>query len=296
MKIVTLKYLTQTSAIVDPPQRIGFQSGVDIIPLADLDLLLNYDIDQQGVKGFLTMVAYKHTCLELPALKKYSVPEFEDYLCSELFENPSVYFELVRSSEGNPRDFLSVLSSCCITARLGDRKKISQKQVIGAAARFFTESKSPEIKNYPQANILFNKIFSRIVQNRQKQFLISAEKAENDCRIQALWHYRFIHLMSPSHTAVDEVHIPHEYAVYSMDYGKLLSLKVDKEGQKFVDAMSIACDVFSGGILSLIIEKLGGEYLKKVIGRQVVSRKGVETAASTDISYLVRNCVIDDLL
>lgn len=297
LKIVTLKYLTQTSAIVDPPQRIGFQSGVDIIPLADLDLLLNYDIDQQGVKDFLTMVAYKHTCLELPALKEYSVTEFEDYLCSELFEKSSVYFELVRSSEGNPRDFLSVLSSCCITARLGDSKKISQKQVIEAAARFFTESKSPEIKNYPQANTLFNKIFRKVVQNRHKLFLISAEKAEYDRRIQALWHYRFIHLVMSSFTTVDEDRIPHEYAVYSMDYGKLLSLKVDKAGQELVGIISTASSFsLATSVISTIIIRLYGRSLKQIMGRKHVSRKGVEAANLADVNYLVKNCIFDDLL
>lgn len=306
LKIVALKYFTQMSAIIDFPQRVGFQFGVDISELLDLDNLLNCDINQQEVKDFLVIVAYKHLCLELPQLKNNSIQEFEEYLCSELFESEQVFYEVVRASEGNPRDFLSVLLACIVAGKLGGTKKISRTSATRTAIKHFTVNKAPEIKNNPAANDLFEGIFNRVVQNGQKIFLVSANKALRDKRIQELWHYRFIHILDSSYIYLDKNQTPHEYFVYSMDYGKLLSVKVHKEGEKVINGMiktveflsqiaafdSIITDVFEELIKT---PEIGGP-LKKFTGTFLVAGKGVETANINNLNSLIPDCVVDDLL
>lgn len=303
LKMGSLKYFTRTSAIIDGPQRIGFQSGIDITPVADLDQLLNFDIDRQRVKDFLTIVIYKHACQELPALKEYTVKQFEDYLCGELFQNQNAYFEVIRSSEGNPRDFLTILAGCCTGGRR--HQKISQEDAIGAAVIHFTDAKAPEIKGNAEANELSNRIFQRVVKNKQKLFLCSVDKAESDHRIQELWHYRFFHIVNPIFTVIDDDGIPHDYIVYSMDYGKLLSLKVGEAGQKVLDLMQLVLDTttrigFRSGVSRILTtfldsEELGGP-LKKLAGKTAAQRKGVEPADISNPGFLVEKCVIDDLL
>jgi len=300
-KLATIKYFTKTSTKVDSQQWIGFQLGVDIHILADLDDLLNYDIDKQGVKDFLTSVAYKHTCLELPEISDYTVREFENYITNELFEDPSVYFELIRASEGNPRDFLSIFSSCCSGGKLVREKKISQKQVIEHAIKYFTETKSHTISfGYKAANDLFNQIFDKVVKNGQKLFFVSAKNGDNRL-LKDLWHYRFIHLVSPSYIVVDENRTPHEYIVYSMDYGKLISLKAHKTGQNIVNAMIESLDTTISEIipeardsLSQVITELGGEPLKE-LGKTAAADKGVEIADMTNIKQL-ETYLVDDIL
>ena len=305
LKIVALKYFTRTSALIDPPQRIGFQMGIDITELADLDALLSFDINKQGVKDFLTFVAYKHSCLLIPELEKYNAREFEDYLCKEVFENREAYFELVRSSEGNPRDFLTMLSACCSNAKAeaktGDAKKISLEKVVKAALAYFIDIKAPEINSNPDAQKLFQKIFKCVTSHRQKLFLVSTEKALADNRIKELWHFRFIHLVNPSYEHLGPDHVPHEYSVYSIDYGKLVALKVSEAGETAVKKMISFLDPllklvgFRTDTLSNFAQdpKLGGK-LKQIAGRALV--KEVEIGELKDVQHLIDNCCIDSML
>jgi hypothetical protein len=309
LKIVALKFFTRTSAIAESKQRIGFQMGIDIAVLTDLDQLLNITIDGQGVKDFLTHVAYRHVILKLPKMKNYTVKEFEDYLCEEIFANPVAYFEVVRASEGNPRDFLSILSACCTSAKLGmdgrTMKKIEVDQSVRAASHHFRTNKAPEVKNDPAAYSLFDHIFNSVIENRQKLFLITTKIAEKDSRVQELWHHRFIHLVNSDLVVLDEKSRPHSYSVYSMDYGKLLSIKETKKGEDIINTMLSVLDLFVtldmvvgiGKLLLLgVIPEAEQTKLKQMIGGSIIAREGIESEGLDKIDYLVEHCVVDHIL
>lgn len=325
LKIATLRYYTKTSTLRadNTRQRIGWLPGIDITTLADLDSLLNYDAYQQGVNDFLTHVAYQHTCLELPALKAsiVNVKDFEHYLCNELFETPVVYSEAVRASEGNPRDFLSILSLCCEIAKISE-KKISLEQVMRSVSTHFKESKGNYIAEITGGSDLYINIFNEIVQKRSKLFLFSKYKAENNEKLRELWHFRSIHLVNDSLMYLDENSVPHEYMVYSMDYGRLLALKADVEGANILNKMvttlnylpEVLGDMSSSGRMILtqlaISPKTGEQSIstqlmlnankRAVINEigiaRVAKAGGVETSNTHDINYLVKNCVLDRLL
>ena len=167
----------------------------------------------------------------------------------------------------------------------------------------FHQNKGPELNNNPNAKKLFDDIFKRVVKNKQKIFLCSREKTENNSLILELWHYRFIHLVSPSMTVLDENDFPKEYIVYSMDYGKLLSLKVNEKGKKVVEGMTRGLDPLSvlDPLVSRVLkgllkhEKIGGS-LRKITGGFLVGMEGVEGSNLNDINYLITNCVIDDII
>jgi hypothetical protein len=175
------------------------------------------------------------------------------------------------------------------------------------AASYFNTTKAREIKNNLPAEGLYKRIFNKVIQNRQKLFLISVEKAESDPRIQEIWHYRFIHLINPNYMAVKEDGNIYEYSLYSMDYGRLLSLKVNATGEKIVDNMLSILDKASFldrilpfraiSLASTIINlPIIGETIKKAAGTYIVSREGVETADTSDVNYLIENCVVDSIL
>ena len=300
VKIVALKYFTRTSASVDPPQVIGFQPGVDIFPIADLDALQCFDFDeksQQSIKDFLTFVLYRHCTVLDPEVKQKGVVEFERYVCDHVFENPEAYLEIVRAAEGNPRDFLSLLSACCSSA--SERAaSVSQKDAVRIASSHFTNSKAPNIQD-DTAEKLYRELFEKVVENKQKLFLLSAAKAGRDPRIQKLWHYRFIHLVVPMYTVITESGTPKEYSVFSMDYGKLLALKTNKAGEKVISTMRMlwSCSGQSSIVtiaLNVSLAKAGlKEKLISVAGRSIVGK--VETA-DLDAEGLVKACVYDSLL
>ena len=299
VKIVALKFFTRTSASLDPPQVIGFQPGIDIFPVADLDTLLCFDFDeksQQSVKDFLTLVLYRHCAVLDPDIKAKDVAEFEKHICDHVFESPEAYLEIVRASEGNPRDFLSLLTVCCNNASQGTAS-VSQRNAVRIASSHFSTSKAPILQDDP-AEKLYRELFEKVVQNKRKLFLLSAAKAGRDARIQKLWHYRFIHLVVPTYTVITDSGIPKEYSVFSMDYGKLLALKTHKEGEKAFNAIQQLCSFFDPGIvasvLSAALEMAGlKENLISVAGTILVGK--VETA-DLDEENLVKTCVYDGLL
>ncbi len=305
LKIVALKFFTNTSLAIDSSQRIGLQIGIDLSQLVDLDQLLNMTANEQAMKDFLTLVAFNHICLEIPRLKTVRIDKFESFLCSQIFENDNAYHEIIRASEGNPRDFLSILSNCCSILTFRRKSKINEKDSIKVAMNFFTENKTPEIQNSQEANLLFTQIFQRVVQNKQKLFLVSSNGSIIDDRLRELWHYRFVHIVSENYTVLDKNGMPNEYKVYSMDYGKLLSLKIDAKGEKVVKIMNNAAMIISEiaadrmtGILVEILLGIVQTPLKKFSGKFLVSLEGegVETASLNSPEYLIQHCVLDDLL
>jgi hypothetical protein len=309
LKIVAYPYATKTSAAIGAGrQKVGLQSGIDIGLLVNLDELLNLSVHRQGVKDFLTTVSYKHVGRKVSALTNHSTREYEEYLCRSIFEDEEAYFEVVRASEGNPRDYLNILSLCCNVARQSEDKRVSKTETIISSAGYFTGIKASTLDEESETADLYDQIFDRVVSKRNKLFLVTPRKAKRDARIQELWHYRFIHLVYDDFTAVAENITPRTYSVYSMDYGKLLSLKFNKAGQELADRIAAAAEHvidsykipvvggLLGPVISLILEKQIGGQLRKMGGTVVVAQNGVEDADVSDVAYLVENLVIDDLL
>jgi hypothetical protein len=272
-----------------------------------LDELLSYARDWEGVKNFLTMVAYRHARKALPKLEQdFDVKEFEDYLCSEIFTDARAYFEVVRASEGNPRDFLKILALCCgnlITP--GKQRKADSARSISIAANYFADTKAEPLENDPQIMSLYERIFKRVVRTKCKAFLTSKE-FERDPRMLELWHYRFIHVVNSAFATLDENENAQTYTVYSIDYGKLLTLKIDEQGDtlvnkavEFFEAMATLNNRILGGIGNRLADALQNETtrdpLRKIAGTFSVSLTGVEKE-KLNSTFLTKNCVIDDLL
>lgn len=296
LKIVALKFLTRTSASVAAQEVIGLQPGIDIFPIVDLDELLCFDLDQQSVKDFLTLMLYQHCCAIEISLKKKNIVQFEHFICEHLFADSDAYLEIVRASEGNPRDFLGLLASC--SNRIQQRNSPLDRQgAVKVANSNFTSFKQPNVQD-PRTQKLFRDIFQEVVKNKQKLFLLSSDKAANSTHIQQLWHYRFIHMVASTYTVIDSAGIPREYSVFSMDYSKLLTLKTQTSDEQLVDILTqVAGALVSNSFIALIDKTLQYTGLKEslisVAGRTIVSE--VETA-DLNAERLVDHCIYDRLL
>lgn len=303
LKIVALSYFTELSTIIESPQRIGLQTGIDINKLADLDELLNFDINQQNVKDFLTLVLYNHISPTFD--KHYTIVEVEKILIEEIFDSDETYLELVRASEGNPRDFLSLLVQTTNINNFDENNRIPKKNVIKSAARYFTDSKEPAISSYTPATDLFKKIFDHTVTNNQKVFFIT--KPNIDRRIKELWHYRFIHLLNPSVSLITKDKSICDFAVYSIDYGKLLSLRVHATGEiyfkkitdvrNYLETCGIDFTIPRALYKVLVGAKLIDENkIRKLIGTSFFDVEDYEKVKKISIDELINKCLIDDIV
>jgi hypothetical protein len=119
------------------------------------------------------------------------------------------------------------------------------------------------------------------------------------------------HLINPNFVVIDENGLLQEYIVYSMDYGKLLSLKVNEMGETIVNSMIITSKLIvaisgssstpfkliSTGISTVINAPGIKGRLKASLGAFVVSKRGgVESADIHDVNSLIKKCILDELL
>jgi len=195
-----------------------------------------------------------------------------------------------------------MLSLCC--AFVHNDERISSVVAQRAAMKNFVDVKAPAIEGREGANHLFDLLFARIVKNRSgKAFLLTRSKCETDQRIRELWHYRFIHLIERSCSVLDMNDAFIEYSLFAMDYGKLMSLKVQRSSEMLLGLVG-ATDELIGGITGKSIggltQFLGstalGAGLMTATASMIVAREGAETTDVRQIEELVSKCVFDDLL
>lgn len=241
LKFAGLKYVTKFSTNVDNiPQRIGLQAGIDITELADLNRIFTYDIDHGAVKVYLTLIMLHHLIEEIFYKLKEAKPEISHlrmlnkdlytFVVKSIFENEKTYDYIIKASEGNPRDFLSILSECCNSTGPSNLP-IKPDTAIYSSINYFSTMKS---ENIDDKNILdvFNKIFIHCVKNESKLFLFSQEYCCNVNEICTLFHYRFIHLIEKDIPIIQDNEDIKHFCIYSIDFGKILSLVKTPEGEE----------------------------------------------------------------
>jgi hypothetical protein len=240
---------------------------------------------------------------------EFLIPDrrFENLLCSKVFEGDAAYQELIRSSEGNPRDFLRLLANCCPSVERDAGKAITERAVLQAAISHFQNDKQPEISHDRRLTAAFDELFNLVTSKGSKLFAVSSTIAEQSDVLRELWHYRFIHLVQPRLPKLSEGRNA-DYDVYAMDYGKLLSLKRTREGEKLLKLIEqvttklVDTIVPVGAILADVLkrvlknEKVGGT-MRETLGRWAIVIKGVERGSLDTIDDLITaGCVADDIL
>jgi hypothetical protein len=304
LKVAALKFFCWPSAALEDGQRIGL-TRANLSVLADLDALLRFEAQDQAVKDFLTLMLYKHVVAIEPQLAGLGVSAFEAVLCDKVFEGEAAYQELIRSSEGNPRDFLRLLGNCSKSAELDAGKRITERAVLEAAISHFQNDKQPEIAHSEAVTAAFDKLFRLVTTKGSKLFAVSSAIAEKSDVLRELWHYRFIHLVHERLPIFAEG-TASDYDIYAMDYGKLLSLKLTREGEKQFKKIEAASELLSTVLgnsllaklinLALKSEKVGG-VMRKMLGRSAVAEQGVERGSFGTIEQLITGgCVADEIL
>lgn len=307
LKIAALRFFCWPRATVEGRQPIGL-TGANLNVVADLDALFRFEAQGQAVKDFLTAVLYKHVVAIKPELGELTLWEFEKELCSKVFDGASPYQEIVRASEGNPRDFLRMIASSFKSDEFETGKKIGERQVLATAIDYFLNSKQPDIEHDSDLKSTFDDLFSLVATCKSKLFVVSSAVGEHNAKLRELWHYRFVHLVQQRVPVIING-IPKQYDLYSMDYGKLLSLKLSAEGRKWFETITTVSevmgrmlDIFAGLPFSIPIESIleteGAKgKMQKFLGRTAVLQAGLEHGSAEAIEQLIdKGCIADDAL
>jgi hypothetical protein len=182
----------------------------------NLDEFMVFDNDPNKSKEFYQQLLYKH-------VNHFLSEEGKGIVNKELFTNAAfsqivALEELVRASEGVPRDAINILIHSAIKA---DNDKISIPNIRVAAKNWYTTDKEKAITSRQEAKFLLRWIIEEVIGKlNSRAFLLSSEvDAES---IEYLFDNRIIHLIKQNISAKDR---PGErFNVFSIDYGTYVQL------------------------------------------------------------------------
>jgi len=238
IKIAAIEKRTNFKIQVDK-NYIGIETGADISASLNLDEFMVFDNDPVKSKEFFKTLIYNH-------VNQFLAEENNAFANKEAFINAAftqigAFEELVRASEGIPRDAINILMHAAIKA---DNDKISIPVLRTAARGWYTTDKEKSVIAKPEAKYLLRWIIDEIIGSRNSRaFLLSSDK--QDDIVEYLFDNRIIHLIKQNISSKDN---PGErFNVFTIDYGayvhlintseepKGLFVAETEHGEEFVD-------------------------------------------------------------
>lgn len=195
---------------------IGIETGADISASLNLDEFMVFDNDPLKSKEFFKTLLYKHVNQFLIE-DGNGIPNKETFI-NAAFTQIGAFEELVRASEGIPRDAINILIHSAIKA---DTDKISIPHIRAAARSWFNTDKEKSVNAKSEAKLLLRWIIDEIIGNRNaRAFLLSSDR--QDEIVEYLFDNRIIHLIKQNISSKDN---PGErFNVFAIDYGTYVHL------------------------------------------------------------------------
>ena len=195
LKIAVVKGRTQY-CIRNNNHVYGFEVGAEISVAMDLDDIYMYDKNPEKVIKHLYQILLTH-------LKAKGVMENMDvdYFKQTLFKDYRSSILLVRASEGNPRDFISIVNNCIIEIEGIDRNYgsdnqdnwINSKIIFDAATAWYQNDKESAL-SLSQKQLLSEIIHYVVQQNHTRGFVIDEAYLHHE-GIKGLIDARVLHVM-----------------------------------------------------------------------------------------------------
>jgi hypothetical protein len=200
-----------------PSGHIGLEPGADISSAMNLDDYMVFDNDEKKAVAFFRALVHAHVSAALEA-EGLPYPKSEKELISEGFTQTNAFEEVVRASEGVPRDAIHILSHAA--QRCGD-SLISIQDVRMAARQWYQGSKEAAVNSDDRARRLLQWLVDKVIKERQtKAFLL--ESGTRDSLIDFLYDERVLHVLRRGISSKDSPGL--RYHVYGIDYGCYVDL------------------------------------------------------------------------
>ena len=196
---------------------IGLEIGADISSAVNLDDFMVFENDENRAVDFFKKLVFSHvkSALEVEGIEP---PKNEAEFISAGFSQGNAFEEVVRASEGVPRDALHILSHA---AQRANDQPISVGDVRNAAQQWYQASKESAVSTHPHAKQLLLWIVDKVIKERQaKAFLI--ESSIKDLLIDFLYDERVLHVLRKGMSAKDSP--GQRFNVYGIDYGCYVDL------------------------------------------------------------------------
>jgi hypothetical protein len=201
-------------------RRIGIEIGADMGANVNLDDFLVYEGSEDQSREFFKGLFYQHL-RSLDANLDGVILRDENDVIRKPFTDRRAFDELVRASEGVPRDALYIAGRAAM--RAGDGL-ISVPIVREAAMWWFQTDKSNPLaaEGREDAQALLAWVIERVIRGKRARAFLVDDKQARDPLLRTLFDARVLHIVRRGYSAKDQ---PGErYDVWVIDYGAYVDL------------------------------------------------------------------------
>ncbi|WP_406504109.1 hypothetical protein [Streptomyces sp. NBC_01602] len=198
---------------------IGIELGADMGAHVNLDDFLVYEGNEERARSFFQGLFAKHFQSLAVTTSNSSMALVTGNVVSAGFTDKRAFDELVRASEGVPRDALYIAAKAAMKAGQG---AISVPLIRDAARGWYHGDKMNGLASLVQARRLLEWIVAEVIRGkRARAFLVNSADARDDLLL-ALFDARVLHILRRGYSAQDQ---PGErFDIWGIDYGAYVDL------------------------------------------------------------------------
>lgn len=197
---------------------IGIELGADAAADVNLDDFMVFDNDATRARAFYRSLLFKHIQSTDVFQKAALGIDSEVAFLRTAFTQLNTFDELVRASEGVPRDVINIVIQA---AQYAGAFPIAVEEIRRAAHTWYQRDKETAVKSKENAIELLHWIIGEVIGSRRaRAFLLRTDS--RDELIDALFDARVLHILKRNISTHDEPGV--RYNVYKLDYGCYVDL------------------------------------------------------------------------
>lgn len=217
-KIAAIEQRSSFSFPQDKGNYIGIELGADAAADVNLDDFMVFDNDATRARSFYKGLIFKHLQATEIFQKSALGIDSEVAFLRTAFTQITTFDELVRASEGVPRDAINIIIQA---AQYAGGEPLSVDHVRRAANAWYQRDKEGAVKEKENAKSLLHWIVEEVIGSRRaRAFLLGSD--EKDDLIEALFDARIIHILKKNISTHDEP--GKRFDVFKLDYGCYVNL------------------------------------------------------------------------
>ena len=195
---------------------IGIDLGADTAASLDLDDFLVFRADRSHAFIFFSQLLYQHLVVLMSELGYEFAIKTAGQLREICFADQA-FDELVRASEGVPRDALNVAG---LAAAIAADKPITVRNIQVAARDYFLRDKEGKISD--KAQELLNRIVRDCVRRETRVLILRRPRESDNYLVQTLYDNRLIHRIEQGVMIGNDYSV--KYDLYLVDFGCFVNI------------------------------------------------------------------------
>lgn len=210
---------------------LGIDLGADTAASLDLDDFLVFRSDRSHAPVFFSQMLYQHVAVLMSSLgQKLAIPSAEGFRRAAFAGQ--AFNELVRASEGVPRDALNIAG---LAAAIADDKAITTTNVDVAAREYFLRDKEGKISR--KAERMLNGMVANCVAKERREIALKRYGESDNLVVQELYDNRLLHRIRQGVILDDDYTT--KFDLYLVDFGCFVDLLSRGGGHTISDGTDI---------------------------------------------------------